>query len=613
MIMEFSKIKLIIWDLDEVFWKGTLSEECVSIPFNHIELIKNLVDSGVMVSICSKNDENKVNEKLKKHGLLDYFVFPSINWQPKGARIKDIIDSMNLRPTNVLFIDDNISNREEAKHFCEHINVADVDIIPLLIDYYMNDSVKNDKSHKRLIQYKILEEKSKSRSSFASNEDFLRQSQIVVKIKHNSLDEIKRIHELILRANQLNFTKNRSTVDELKTDLRNPLSNHGYVIVSDKYGDYGIVGFYLIIGKTVKHFVFSCRTLGMGIEQYVFAQLNKPQFDVVGDVSSNLNSCEPDWINSVTVSKTDVSNINGKTIIKGPCDMAQTTLYFSARSILTEFTYVNNKGVVIEQCNHTSIICDSLKLDEQTKNELINSVDFMDKDVYKTHIFDNDVSLVVLSLFTDPNLGLYRNKHNGAIIPFGEHTNDLTDEKNWKGLIEGNLFNANCVFNIEKLKKIKNEYEFVGHLSPTDIIENVKYIFNHMSKKAHLCLVLGSTTSYEKNTSKAYNGRELFNKQLNGLAYKLAKSENRICLLDVNEFIDGQQSFTNNINHFERLVYYKMSQKLIMIAKESGLSFKNDSSFKTILKKYFRKLGRFFSHPISVIRGRINRRKMSKS
>ena len=135
----------------------------------------------------------------------------------------------------------------------------------------------------------------------------------------------------------------------------------------------------------------------------------------------------------------------------------------------------------------------------------------------------------------------------------------------------------------------------------------------HLDKKTHLCLVLGSTTPYLNNNSKSYENREEFNKELNGLAYDLAKKENRVHLLDVNEFIEGQQSFTNNINHFERIVYYKMSQKLIEIAKSAGLSFKSDSTLKTFLKKYTRKIGHLFAHPVSVIRGRINRRKMAKS
>ena len=50
-------------------------------------------------SICSKNDEKPCIDKLKEWDLDKYFVFNSINWEPKGQRIKDTVESMNLRPS----------------------------------------------------------------------------------------------------------------------------------------------------------------------------------------------------------------------------------------------------------------------------------------------------------------------------------------------------------------------------------------------------------------------------------------------------------------------------------------------------------------------------------
>ena len=103
---QYNKIKLIVWDFDETFWKGTLSEGDVIIPDEHIKLIKDLTDAGIVNSICSKNDWESVKKKLNQIGLLDYFVFPSVNWEPKGQRIKELIADMQLRQANVLFLDD---------------------------------------------------------------------------------------------------------------------------------------------------------------------------------------------------------------------------------------------------------------------------------------------------------------------------------------------------------------------------------------------------------------------------------------------------------------------------------------------------------------------------
>ena len=119
--MDASKIKLIIWDLDETFWNGTISEQKVAPVKQACDLVLLSSKKGIVNSICSKNDEKPCIDKLKEWDLDKYFVFNSINWEPKGQRIKDTVESMNLRTCNVLFIDDNKLNLEEAKFFCPDI------------------------------------------------------------------------------------------------------------------------------------------------------------------------------------------------------------------------------------------------------------------------------------------------------------------------------------------------------------------------------------------------------------------------------------------------------------------------------------------------------------
>ena len=91
---EFEKIKLVIWDLDETFWQGTVTEGNIIVPENNVKLIKRLTDIGIVNSICSKNDAENVKTRLEEMGLWEYFVFPSVNWEPKGQRIKTLISDM---------------------------------------------------------------------------------------------------------------------------------------------------------------------------------------------------------------------------------------------------------------------------------------------------------------------------------------------------------------------------------------------------------------------------------------------------------------------------------------------------------------------------------------
>lgn len=204
--MDASKIKLIIWDLDETFWNGTISEQKVAPVKQACDLVLLSSKKGIVNSICSKNDEKPCIDKLKEWGLDKYFVFNSINWEPKGQRIKDTVESMNLRPCNVLFIDDNKLNLEEAKFFCPDILTMLPDKIgELYAAVSMLD--KNDEKLSRLESYKVLEKKNKIKKSIGSNEgnfcDRAISTLIFIRIVRNTLTDCMSLYSvqisLILR------------------------------------------------------------------------------------------------------------------------------------------------------------------------------------------------------------------------------------------------------------------------------------------------------------------------------------------------------------------------------------------------------------------------------
>jgi len=243
-IPKMEQIKLVIWDLDETFWRGTLSEgEIIPIPQN-IQLIKKLTDKGIVNSICSKNDFTKVEAKLKEFGIWELFVFPSIDWSNKGARVKGIIENMQLRPINVLFVDDNINNLKEAQFECLDLNIADPKDIIELVNTAAFEG-KDDRAHSRLQQYKILEQRAAAISGSGSKDAFLYQSEIECDIIHDWGGEMERAYELIHRTNQLNFKKNRISKEETAA-LIYEADYSGLVRVKDKYGDHGFVGFFAV-------------------------------------------------------------------------------------------------------------------------------------------------------------------------------------------------------------------------------------------------------------------------------------------------------------------------------------------------------------------------------
>ncbi|MBE6692479.1 MAG: HAD-IIIC family phosphatase [Ruminococcaceae bacterium] len=585
----FDKIKLVIWDMDETFWNGTITEGNVTIPEEHIKLIKDLTDAGIINSICSKNDFQLVVDELKKYDLDEFFVFPSINWEPKGNRIKQLISDMQLRPANVIFIDDNPSNLGEAEHFCPEIMVSSPQAIPQLIND-VSGCEKKDIEHKRLKQYKVLEEKHTEKANYSSNEAFLMESGIRVEISNDCITEIKRIHDLILRSNQLNFTKIRSTEDELSVLLQDKNYDCGYVSVSDRFGDYGIVGFYAKKDNRLEHFVFSCRTLGMGIEQYVYNILERPELTISGEVISDLTSTElPKWINQKeNVKSAEKMQIRGiqqhQVLIKGPCDLFQVFPYISDTEMFdAEFTYALDSGLTIESTGHTTHIVESHRLSAEQKNRVVNEVPFSDMGMYSDALFTKEYKVAIISILADANLGVYRRKDTGERIAVMEYIHPLTDKASWEGIVSGEYPHTGFDFTEEHLVDFTEKYEFLGRNDAQTTLENLKYIRENLSEDCLLVIMLGGELYYEKNTFEAYNDRHIVHKEMNAKIREWAKNIENVRLIDVNKYLVDQSSFYDHFNHYIKPIYYKIAGEIVDIINEHiGSNIRETSKLKMI-------------------------------
>ena len=340
-------VKLVIWDLDDTFWDGTLAEGEIKFVEERAVLVKTLAARGIISSIASKNDYGTARAVLEREGLWDYFVFPSISFDPKGKRVSEIIRNAALRPENTVFIDDNVGNLEEARFFNNAIMLAQPkQLIPVMLSH-PRFAGKPDLSLERLKQYQLLQRKFiDQQTDNVSNEEFLRASEIKIYFDFDIEANIDRVVELINRTNQLNYTKKRLTTEADIDGLRAQLNEFGMsaacISCRDRYGDYGIVGFYLLEttdrGARLIHFVFSCRTMNMGIEQFVYQYLRKPELAIPSEVAYGLDIHDAiDWI-AVAGTRKETATLMGnqsKLLLVGGCELLQLASYCSA--IRTEF------------------------------------------------------------------------------------------------------------------------------------------------------------------------------------------------------------------------------------------------------------------------------------
>ena len=595
-MIDIESIKLIIWDLDDTFWQGTLSEGGATAIEANIQLVKDSTDAGIINSICSKNEPEPTIAHLKELGIWEYFVFASINWDNKGARLAHMIDSMALRPQNVLFIDDNVHNLQEAKHHLPLLQIAEPNIIPELIAQVAT-LPKKDTAHKRLKQYKVLEEKAVAAKSFDSNEQFLYSSNIRVTMHTDCENQIERLHDLILRSNQLNFTKKRISEEELRALIADKNCQCGYVSVTDNYGDYGIVGFYAIRNGEAEHFVFSCRTMGQMIEQWVYAQLGFPKLEVVGEVRTQLNTIDcPKWINqeSVRVSGKRLA-VSGKEVsecrilVKGPCDLSNSLSYIHAsENVVSEFTYVDNRGMVIDTYNHSVHIRGLHEHSEADNQMLIEDCPFIDSAMLKGTFYTGDYDLIFLSSLIESTYPVYQRKGTDVRVVINSYNRHLESDENFL-----------------------SKYVELGLTTPDEYAQFLKDCLEWLPKKTTLCVILGATYGNSKEA--------LRHKALNDAVKAMAAIEPRIKYIDVDEFAKSEVDFTDGLNHYQTRVYFEIAQAMIRIAGEvTGTRLvgygksktKRDKvliEIKNRIKKFLNKDSRLFSVMQKVYRNMVNK------
>lgn len=296
--INFKRKKCIIVDLDNTMWGGVLGEEGLhgiqigndypGAAFLHFQkTIIELVNHGIILAICSKNNEEDILEVWEKNpfNLVNskHVSAHRINWNNKADNIKEIIQELNIGADSVVFIDDNPTEREIVKHYLPEVAVPEFPKHPYLLpdfskyiieSYFRNYNV-TEEDQKKTEQYKLRSARAKAQESFSDISEYLRSLDIEIQIQTLNDFNIERISQMTQKTNQFNLTTHRYDVPTIRS-----MHESGSLIytasVKDKFGDNGITG--LMIVNTNKQnataqidtYLLSCRILGKGIEDAFF-------------------------------------------------------------------------------------------------------------------------------------------------------------------------------------------------------------------------------------------------------------------------------------------------------------------------------------------------------
>jgi len=267
------KIKVVIWDLDNTIWDGTLVEDGAAgiqlrpgIP----ELIKELDRRGIVNSVASKNDEASALRQLEYFGLREYFVFPMISWAPKGEAVRQIREAINVGEDTLAFIDDQAFEREEVKACNPLVRVYSHEQCASLLSSPEFDVPITQEAQTRRAFYKTEEIRRKAvvqRSG--SYLEFLKKSNIIINITVPGEGQFERIHEIAQRTNQMNFSGTKYSREDLRKVLADKDRECFLIGADDRYGHYGYIGFGVVSLERVPQVIdlmFSCRIQSKRVE-----------------------------------------------------------------------------------------------------------------------------------------------------------------------------------------------------------------------------------------------------------------------------------------------------------------------------------------------------------
>lgn len=283
------KIKCLMVDLDNTMWKGVIRDigiENIQVRadgerFNWAVLAA-LHARGIMIGFISKNDsdiETDIRKFIKEYtwGGME-FVFFSLSWTDKYQVMQNAQQQLNIALDSIAFIDDSAFEREQMKSILPEVSVYDENIFERLL-YMPEFQPENITSESKNRTRYYLQEKQRTelQRDTKDKEQFLKDCDFSISVKLMEPFEISRVAELIQRTNQLNTSIKRYSQDQIVSFSKNPGCDVFVVHVSDKFGEYGLVGVCIAFknGSTyqIDTLLFSCRVMSKGVEDYTLTSI----------------------------------------------------------------------------------------------------------------------------------------------------------------------------------------------------------------------------------------------------------------------------------------------------------------------------------------------------
>ena len=282
--------KCIAVDLDNTMWGGIVGDDGpenleigqetadAQAYYEFQQYIKSHKDLGVLLTVCSKNEEENALAGLSHpEGAVspEDFIIIKANWNPKDENLAQTARELNILTEAVVFADDNPAEREIVRSQLKGAAVPEIGDVTSYIKtldrsgYFETTSLSDD-DLKRNEMYKANVQRANAQAEFGTYEDYLLALEMTAEIEPFKPVYIQRITQLTNKSNQFNLTTRRYTQSEMEQISQSDEYITLYGKLTDKFGDNGVVS--VIVGQkngnalNIDLWLMSCRVLKRDME-----------------------------------------------------------------------------------------------------------------------------------------------------------------------------------------------------------------------------------------------------------------------------------------------------------------------------------------------------------
>jgi FkbH-like protein len=285
--------KCLVLDLDNTLWGGVVGDDGLEgiilgqgsalgeafVAFQ--EYARELSRRGIILAVCSKNDEANALEPFDKHpemilkrGDIACFV---ANWLDKAANIRAIAKQLNIGLDSLVFIDDNPFERTLVRQELPMVAVPEVGDDPATFAQTIADAgyfeglAVTQEDRERSGQYQGNRMREALKASATDLPSYLRSLEMELTWRRFDTIGLSRTVQLINKTNQFNLTTKRYTDEGVIAVMGDNRAFGLQLRLIDRFGDNGIIS--IVIGKMqddadllIDTWLMSCRVLGRQVE-----------------------------------------------------------------------------------------------------------------------------------------------------------------------------------------------------------------------------------------------------------------------------------------------------------------------------------------------------------